>query len=272
MIIPRPKKSLGQNFLVDQGVLGRIVDAVAILPGDRILEVGPGRGALTRLLAEKAGAVVAVELDSQLVPILEREFQDNQAVRIVQSDILRVPIPELLGSAGVGNWKVAANLPYNISSQVLFKLLDERSCFNRLVLMLQREVGERILAPPDCKEYGILSVLLQMFFDVRREFIVRPGSFHPVPKVDSIVLSFLPLAEPRYHLDDESLFRRIVKGSFAHRRKTLWNCLRGATLELADEQLKKALDLASIDPVRRGETLSLEEFARLTNLLLAAGP
>lgn len=267
----RPKKALGQNFLTDTGVLSRIVELVNICPDDRVLEVGPGRGALTRLLAERASRVVAVELDRQLVPILAAEFAGRDNVAIVPADILRTDLPELLARYGAGTWKVAANLPYNISSQVLFLFLENRALFSRLVLMLQKEVGERLAAPPGCKDYGALSVLCQLHFDIRREFIVRPGAFYPVPKVDSAVLSFLPLPVPRVEVGDEALFRRVVKAAFGQRRKTLWNCLRSAELA-ADQTLLRALDVCRIDPGRRGETLSLQEFAALTRALLPSIP
>lgn len=270
MRLPRPKKALGQNFLVDKSVLARIVEAVQIVPGDRVLEVGPGRGALTRLLAERADAVVAVELDRQLVPLLAEEFSVMPSVEVLQSDILRVDLEELVASRGGAAWKVAANLPYNISSQVLFRFLEQRRLFGRLVLMLQREVGERLAASPGGKDYGILSVLFQMFFDVRKEILVRPGSFFPVPRVDSVVLSFVPLDSPRYPLSDEELFKRLVKAAFGQRRKTLWNCLRGACMAPSDQILKEIMEGAGIEPARRGETLSLEEFARLANALSMA--
>lgn len=269
-MLPRPKKALGQNFLVDRGVLGRIVEAVAIGPGDRILEVGPGRGALTRLLAERASEVLAIELDRQLVPVLSAEFSAAGNVELLQADILRLDLEELLLNRGDG-WKVAANLPYNISSQVLFKFLDCRQLFSRLVLMLQREVGERLLAPPGGKDYGILSVLFQTFFEIRKELLVKPGAFFPVPKVESIVLSFKPLSEPRFPVVDERQFKRLVKAAFGQRRKTLWNCLKGGGFASTDEHLKDVLSSCGIDPKRRGETLSLQEFSVLANSMLLSG-
>lgn len=264
-MLPRPKKALGQNFLTDKTVLGRIVEAVHIAPDDRVLEVGPGRGALTRLLAERASTVLAVELDRQLVPILEAEFAGSSNVEVRQADILRVDLEEMMLNRGGGEWKVAANLPYNISSQVLFKFHDHRTLFSRLVLMLQREVGERLLAAPGGKDYGILSVLFQIFFEIRKELIVKPGAFFPIPKVDSIVLSFVPLAEPRFPVSDERLFKRLVKAAFAQRRKTLWNCLKGEGFASSDPHLKEVMAVCGIDPARRGETLTLEEFASLAN-------
>lgn len=263
-MLPRPKKALGQNFLVDKGVLDRIVATVAIVPGDRVLEIGPGRGALTRLLVEQASELLAVELDRQLVPVLEAEFSGTGNVRIVQADILRLDLEELLAGGGDA-WKVAANLPYNISSQVLFKFHDSRQLFSRLVLMLQREVGERLVAAPGGKDYGILSVLFQNFFEIRKEMLVKPGSFFPVPKVDSVVLSFEPLSVPRFPVSDERLFKRLVKAAFGQRRKTLWNCLKSGDFVSSSELLKEILAGCGIDPSRRGETLSLHEFASLAN-------
>lgn len=266
----RAKKEFGQNFLVDDSVLTRIVACVAPTADDCILEVGPGRGALSRLLAESGARFLAVEWDRELLPLLKAEFATSTNVEIGHGDILRVDLPLLLGSRAEGKkWKVAANLPYNISSQVLFRFMEHSELFEKLVLMLQKEVGDRLTAPPACKEYGALTVLLRLHFDIRREFIVKPGSFRPVPKVDSAVLSFLPLPGPRVEVGDEELFRRVVKGAFLQRRKTLLNSLRSSGFDDADGILSAALSRSGIDGGRRGETLSLEEFARLTRELLA---
>jgi 16S rRNA (adenine1518-N6/adenine1519-N6)-dimethyltransferase len=266
----RPKKALGQNFLTDKNVLGRIVDACGITVGDRVLEVGPGRGGLTRLLAEKGAQVVAVEVDRELVPLLESEFAGRENVEIVQADILASDLRQLLFSRWEGKWKVAANLPYNISSQVLIRFLDNPDLFSRLVLMLQREVGDRLIAPPSCKEYGILSVYLALHFDIRREFLVRPGSFYPAPKVDSVVLRFDPLPKPRSEVGDETFFRQVVRGAFGQRRKTLRNCLKSSGLVPVEKMLTEALACCGIDGERRGETISLDEFAALSRALLEA--
>lgn len=267
----RARKALGQNFLTDRSVLSRIAALVSAGTGERVLEIGPGKGALTSYLAEQAGRLVAVELDDRLVPLLRGSFADNPRVTIIEGDILDLDIRETLARYGTPPWKVAANLPYNISTPVLFRLLDVRDLFTRLVLMLQKEVGDRLAAGPGGKEYGVLSVLFQLHFDVTRELLVRPGSFHPVPKVDSVVLSFVPLAQPRVDVGDEDYFRRVVKASFAMRRKTLWNCLKGGTLGVPTDGIRDALARCGIDEGRRGETLSLQEFALLTKGLLAAG-
>jgi 16S rRNA (adenine1518-N6/adenine1519-N6)-dimethyltransferase len=266
----RAKKSMGQNFLVDDNVLSRIVSCVAPTPDDVILEVGPGRGALTKLLAASGAKFLAVEWDRDLLPILNAEFAGQTNVEIGHGDILRVDIEQLLSSRGGGKkWKVAANLPYNISSQVLFRFMECSSLFERLVLMLQKEVGDRLVAPAGCKDYGALTVLLRLHFDIRREFLVKPGSFRPIPKVDSAVLSFTPLERPRVEVGDEDFFRRLVKAAFNQRRKTLLNTLRSAGIGSEDGSLQAALSRCGIDGGRRGETLSLEEFAALSRELLA---
>ena len=266
----RAKKALGQNFLVDDNVLSRIVSCVAPAVDDAILEVGPGRGALTKLLAASGARFLAVEWDRDLLPILSAEFAASPNVEIGHGDILRVDLRQLLDSRAPGKkWKVAANLPYNISSQVLFRFLECSDLFERLVLMLQKEVGDRLVAPPNCKDYGALTVLLRLHFDIRREFLVKPGAFRPIPKVDSAVLSFTPLSVPRADVGDEDFFRRLVKGAFNQRRKTLLNSLRSAGIGAEDDSIPEAFAATGIDGGRRGETLSLDEFAALSRALLA---
>jgi len=263
-----PVKMLGQNFLVDSNVIDRIIQIVDPQKDDHILEIGPGQGALTRKLLAEDLNLTAVELDKRLAPLLTEEFASNGRVEILEADILDLDLCNTLTNRFEGKWKVAANLPYNISSQILFKFLETPQLFLKLVLMLQKEVGERLVALPGCKEYGILTPLCNLHFDIKKEFIVRPGSFNPSPKVDSVVLSFIPLQKPRVDVGDEKLFRRIVKGAFGQRRKTLNNSLKAAFPELLPDILSEIFKVASIDPLRRGETLSISEFARLTNAFL----
>ncbi len=264
--LPPPRKRYGQNFLTDQNVLKRIVAAAGVRPGEPVLEIGPGRGALTRYLSQVAARLLAVEVDRDLVAILAAEFSADPLVEIVSSDILRCDLVSLLADRDQGRWRVVANLPYNISSQVLFLLLDHITLFSGLTLMLQKEVAERIASGPEEKEYGILSVFCALHCDVDLAFTVKPGSFFPVPKVSSAILRLIPLPAPRFQVGDEAFFRRLVKSAFGNRRKTLWNCLKGQFA--ADEnQLRSVLDACGIDPLRRGETLSLEEFARLSRAL-----
>ena len=262
---------LGQNFLTDRSVVSRIVSLVDPAPGDFILEVGPGKGALTRELADSGATVVAVELDRRLAPILAEEFSSSSRVSIVEADILKVDLPALLAGFSGQKWKVAANLPYNISSQVLIKFLDTPALFTDLYLMLQKEVGDRLAAHPSTKEYGILTLFCRLHFDVTREFIVKPGSFHPVPKVDSAVLRFRALPAPRVDVGDERTFRRLVKAAFNQRRKTLWNCLKPGDFVSNEDELRRTLSESGIDAGRRGETLDLEEFAALSRRFSKTG-
>jgi len=264
----RPLKSLGQNFLVDRNIIDKIIDSARLVPEDSVLEIGPGRGALTEIMAKKVGRLQLVEYDHALAAILKETYSADSKVSIVDADILAVDLPTLLGKEQTA-WKVVANLPYNISTQVLFKLMDVRNSVSRMVLMLQREVAERLTAAPDCSDYGVTTVLLGLWYDMRIEFIVSPGCFHPRPKVDSAVISFVPLAEPRAEVGNEDVFRRIVKAAFAMRRKTLSNCLKRAELVESD-QLTAILDECGIDGKRRGETLTLDEFATLSRRFTTA--
>lgn len=260
----RPLKSLGQNFLVDGNVIAKIVRSAGIGPGDPVLEIGPGRGALTSHLAEVADRLVLIEFDHALAAAHAAAFKDNGAVTVLDVDVLKVDLDALLADNQFGKgWIVAANLPYNISTEVLFRLLEVRRHLARMVLMLQKEVGDRLVSQPDSADYGVTTVLLGLWFDIRREFIVPPGCFHPRPKVDSAVLSFVPLAEPRVDVGDEAVFRKVVKGAFAMRRKTLSNCLKSAELAPVDE-VGRILEECGINGQRRGETLTLEEFAALS--------
>jgi 16S rRNA (adenine1518-N6/adenine1519-N6)-dimethyltransferase len=260
----RPLKSLGQNFLVDNNIIDKIIQSAAIKPDDCVLEIGPGRGALTEYLAHKVGRLVLIEYDHALAADLKDRYAGDQRVTVVDADILAVDLAAILG--GAVNWKVVANLPYNISTAVLFRLMEVRDRLARMILMLQKEVGDRLVAAPNCSDYGVTTVLLGLWFDMRREFIVPPGCFHPRPKVDSAVLSFVPLQASRVPVGDEDVFRRVVKGAFAMRRKTLINCLKAAELTTIDD-LRGILAECGIDGQRRGETLSLAEFATLSRRL-----
>lgn len=257
----RPKKRFGQNFLRDMSVVDRILAAAELEPQDRVLEIGPGLGVLTDRLLERAREVQVMEVDRDLVErLLARQ---DPRLTVHSGDCLEMDWPALLLHPP---YTLVANLPYNISSQVVFKILDHRPLFRRLVLMFQKEVADRLAASPGGKDYGILSVLTQVWFDVRRVATVPPGAFHPPPKVTSAVLSFVPLTTPRVVIEDEAFFRRVVKGAFAQRRKTLRNTLASAGF---GHDLESAFEEAGIDPVRRGETLDLEEFARLSRALAA---
>ncbi len=270
----RPLKSLGQNFLVDGNVIDRIIQAADILPDQPVLEIGPGRGALTKHLAGRAGRLVLIEYDHALAAFHRDQHQDNERVTVIDADVLKVDLDALL-SESPQKWNVVANLPYNISTEVLFRLYGVHSRLARMTLMLQKEVGDRLAAPPDCSAYGVTTVLLGLWFDIRRVFVVPPGCFHPSPKVDSVVLNFIPRTAVRAEVGDEGVFRSVVKSAFSMRRKTLANCLKSAEFAKTVD-CEQLLESCAIDGRRRGETLSLEEFAllscRVTELLRTAQP
>ena len=254
---------MGQNFLTDGNIIRKIVAAAEVTADDNVLEIGPGRGALTAVLAGQAGKLLAVEFDRELAAMLRSRFAEHPSVRIHEQDILKVDFKELLEGE---SYKLVANLPYNISTPVLFRLLAERQRFSRAVVMLQKEVGLRLAARADTADYGLLSVLFRQWFEIRSEFIVPPGCFYPVPKVDSVVITLLPSPCSTVQVNNQLLFEKVVRASFAMRRKTLWNCLKSAELATA-EQLEEALADCGIDRKRRGETLTIEEFALLANRL-----
>ena len=260
---PRPRKALGQNFLTDRNILAKIIRTAQISQTDSVLEIGPGRGALTDLLAPQAARLLAIEFDRDLSAILRERFSSIPNVTIHEQDVLKADFSQLLKPVEP-LWKVVANLPYNISTPVLFKFLEDRNRFSRLVLMLQKEVGQRLAAPPDCGDYGITTVLFGLWFEIRQEFIVPPGCFHPPPKVDSIIISLVPRKEPLVPVFDQHLFEKVVKAAFGQRRKTLANCLKSAEVT-PPEQLANAFNQTGIDGRRRGETLSIAEFANLAN-------
>jgi len=262
----KPLKSLGQNFLVDGNIIDKIIQSADLQQGDSVLEIGPGRGALTLLIAPRVSRLVLIEFDHALADELKRRYATDPRVTVVDADVLTVDLRQLLSDSR--SWKVVANLPYNISTAVLFRFLEVRDLFSRLILMLQKEVGERLVAAPDCSDYGVTTLLLGLWFDMRREFIVPPGCFNPRPKVDSAVLRFVPLQKARVDVGNEEIFRRTVKAAFGMRRKTVANCLKASEL-LQAERMLEILDQCGIDGRRRGETLSMEEFATLSRSIHA---
>lgn len=261
----KPIKSLGQNFLVDRNVLDKIIQSADLQPNDAVLEIGPGRGALTSLIAPSVSRLVLIEFDHVLANELKKNYATDSRVTVVDADVLKVDLRQLLSVTS--SWKVVANLPYNISTAVLFQLFEVRDLFSRLILMLQKEVGERLVAMPDCSDYGVTTLLLGLWFDMHREFIVPPGCFNPSPKVDSAVLSFVPLKEARVEVGDEEIYRRVVKAAFGMRRKTLNNCLKSSEL-ISPDKISEVFEASCIDGRRRGETLSMDEFACLSRHIL----
>ena len=255
-------KKLGQNFLIDAGIVQGIVDAADIHPGDKVLEIGPGIGTLTQGLAEAGAEVTAVELDKKLPAILAKTLEGYENVRIIPGDILKVNIPELMGGQP---FKVAANLPYYITTPILMALLERHLPITHLVTMVQKEVAERMVAKPGSRIYGALSVAVQYYTAPEIVLDVPPRSFIPAPEVDSVVISCRVRENPAVRVKDEKKFFRVVKAAFGQRRKTLQNAMKAAGIE--KEAVKLSLEKADIDGTRRGETLSLDEFAAIADEL-----
>ena len=256
----RADKKLGQNFLIDENVVRQIVAAAELSEADTVLEVGPGIGTLTQGLAESKARVVAVELDTRLLPVLATTLNGYDNVRVVHGDILKVNIMEEVGAP---SFKVCANLPYYITTPIIFALLEKRLPMERLVAMVQKEVAERMAAQPGGKEYGALSVAIQYYTEPEIAFIVPPTSFIPAPAVESAVIVCKRRIKPPVEVCDEGLFFRVVKAAFSLRRKMLSNSLKN--MGIKSEQVAKWLERAGVDGKRRAETLSLEDFAKLTN-------
>ena len=255
----RHRKRLGQNFLADRGILERICDAAELSEKDRVLEIGPGKGSLTELLAERAGSVVAVEKDGRLEKFLREKFSGSENVELVFEDAASGDFARFARGSKA---KLVSNLPYNISTRVLLLVLDRKEIFSRAVVMLQKEVARRISSPHGSRDYGSLSVLLQNSFDVSPAFGVPRGAFFPVPKVESAVVTLDPLEKPRFEVLGERTFRTVARQAFSSRRKMIRNSLCNF---FEKRTVRAALEDSGIDGERRAESLSVGEFARLSN-------
>lgn len=253
-------KKLGQNFLIDANVVDGIVAAAAIAEGDPVLEIGPGIGTLTQGLAEAGAEVTAVELDRRLLDVLGKTLEGYNNVRIIQGDILKIDISREINKE---KYKVVANLPYYITTPIIMKFLEEKLPVELLVTMVQKEVAERMVAKPGGKDYGALSVAVQYYTQPEIMFIVPPQAFIPPPAVESAVIRCTVRSKPPVEVASEKMFFRVVKAAFAQRRKTLANGLKAAGLNKDD--LEQVLTQAGIDGSRRGEQLSLDEFAAIAN-------
>lgn len=265
------KKSLGQNFLIDSNILDKIIAAADLKENKGVLEIGPGIGALTEKLAGTSAKVVAVELDRRLIPILSDILRPYPNVTVLQGDILKVEVHELLQQhfQGVNSVSVVANLPYYITTPIIMKLLEDQLPLENIVVMVQKEVAQRMAAAPGGKDYGSLSIAVQFYSEAEIVTLVPRTVFIPRPNVDSCVIKLKKRTEPPVQLEDTSFFFDVVKACFTQRRKTIWNNLIAfiANTEISKEKLASLLEECNIDPIRRGETLSIQEYANLSNKL-----
>jgi 16S rRNA (adenine1518-N6/adenine1519-N6)-dimethyltransferase len=260
-----PRKHWGQHFLIDRNILNKVIRTAQVEEKDVVLEVGPGLGEMTIGLAKKAKRVITIEIDSKLVEILKKKVTDYPNVEVIKGDILKVDFNKLLNQ-GKDPVKVVANLPYQISTPLLFRFIESKKLFFTLTLMLQKEVAERMVAPPGGKEYGPLSIFVQLVSNLSIRFFVKPTAFFPPPKVESAVIHMIWKEKPMVEVKDEEWFKKIVKGCFSYRRKTLINALKHSDLPLPHD-IEPRIKKTGIDPQRRPETLSIQEFALLAETL-----
>lgn len=263
-----PRKRLGQHFLVDRNAMEKVIQIADLDPEDVVLEVGPGRGEMTLLLAKKSRRVIAVEIDENLAAGLVEKTAPLANVDVIHGDALRVDLEGICRQVG-RRLKIVANLPYQISTPLLMRFVAWRYLFSSMVLMLQKEVALRIVAKPRTKDYGALSVFLQVYTTPSIEMFLPPDCFSPRPKVDSALVRFLVHETPKVEIHNEKIFRRVVRASFGHRRKILKNALRSILPgSRFTGEIQGIMEDLKIDPMRRAETLSLDEFARLTGGLM----
>jgi len=254
------KKSLGQNFLFDPSILTRIIEAAGIMPDDTVVEIGPGPGRLTLMLAKIVRRVVAIELDRALYGRLNDEIVSTGNVELILGDAIKYNYTAL------GPFKVVANIPYYITTPLIFKLIEARSNLISMTLTIQKEVAERIVASPGTKDYGVLSLAVQYYTEPQIKFIIPASAFRPTPKVDSAAIHMFIRKSPKVIVADEALFFKVIRAGFSQRRKTLSNALKPLVKDIRD-----VLTDMGIDPMRRAETLSMEEFAKLADTLQRIG-
>lgn len=266
----RPHKGLGQNFLVDKNILQKIVNAGQITSTDVVLEIGTGLGALTLFLADVAGRVITVEIDKKLIPILHKVLNSRPNITLLTGDIMAFDWDrELYGflNSPLDRFVICANLPYYITSPIIFRIIENRHRVKQAVLMVQREVADRLLASPGTKDYGLLTVMVSRMAEVGLVTRVSRHCFYPAPDVDSTVIKLIPRTEPQVTVEKEEVFAALVRAAFQARRKTMLNVLVNRGLADRDTALS-TLESLGVDPMRRGETLSVEEFALIANKLL----
>ncbi|MGE4282553.1 MAG: 16S rRNA (adenine(1518)-N(6)/adenine(1519)-N(6))-dimethyltransferase RsmA [Clostridia bacterium] len=263
----RFNKNLGQNFLIDINVLDKIAEAAGIDKKTGVIEVGPGIGVLTQVLAEQAGKVVAIELDSHLIPILEETLVEYDNVQVINKDVLKVDIEAIIKNELLDmDIKIIANLPYYITTPIIMNFLEKRLNIDSITVMIQKEVAERMVAEPGGKEYGALSVAVQYYTEPKIIMTVPPHCFMPQPKVDSVVIRLDLRNEPVVEIKSEKQFFNVVKAAFGQRRKTLVNALSNSGLfNMSKEQIREVLLNYGIGEAQRGETLTIMQFAEIAN-------
>ncbi len=259
-------KGLGQNFLIDSNILDKILEGANLGPQDGVLEIGPGIGTMTQAISKKVEKVIAIELDNNLLPILDETLVDCPNIQIVHGDILKLPLGEILNyHFSDKKVKVVANLPYYITTPIIMKLLEQELPIESITIMVQKEVAERIYASPGGKDYGALSVAVQFYSNLSIITNVPPTVFMPPPNVASTVIRLDVLEKPKVEVNDRKLFFKLVGAAFGKRRKTLLNALSTGNLGLEKETIRELLNNIGIDERRRGETLSLDDFASIAN-------
>ena len=265
------QKRFGQNFLIDEHVIGKIMDAAGLTGEECVVEIGPGIGNLTQYLAERAGRVVAVEIDRMLIPILEQTLSAYSNVTVLNQDILKTDLAQLAQTFNAGRpLKVVANLPYYITTPILMELLESRAPVSSITVMVQKEVAQRMQAGPGSKDYGALSLAVRYYSDPSIVTNVPPGCFIPRPDVDSAVVHLAGIGQQRVPVKDEKLLFKIIRASFNQRRKTLANGLKNSPdLPYSRDQVLGALERTGLNANVRGEALTLEQFARLADELSA---
>ncbi|MCK9274142.1 MAG: 16S rRNA (adenine(1518)-N(6)/adenine(1519)-N(6))-dimethyltransferase RsmA [Syntrophales bacterium] len=264
----RPLKRFGQSFLIDRRIIERIAASTDIGPDDTVIEIGAGAGIMTAVLAEQASRVIALEIDPRMIEVLTEELKFFDNVTILNTDVLDCDFKEMTKGKPARQVKLIGNIPYNISSQILLHLIEHRKALSTIVLMFQKEMADRIIAAPGTKEYGILSVLTAMYTQNTKVASVPADCFYPRPRVSSTVLKMKVLKQPAIMVDDPQMFQLLVRAAFSKRRKTLENSLKdNPFLRFEKKEVYSLAEVAGIDPIRRGETLTVEEFGKLANSL-----
>lgn len=254
-----PSKKLGQHFLKDKNILHKICNLADLVSTEEVIEIGPGLGDLTEILGERVKLLYTIEKDNKLLKHLSKKFQNSNKIKLLHKDVLDIKFSKFFSSKKL---KLVSNLPYSISTPILFKIIEERNIFSKIVVMIQKEVGDRIIATPSTKAYGSLSVMIQTFFKPKILFKISPDAFFPRPKVTSVVLELTPYLKPIVKLKNERNYQKVVRAAFSSRRKMLKNSLSN---HFNKEDISKSLTISQIDGKRRAESLSVDEFAELSN-------